>query len=180
MILGVDTGLATCGWALLDEERRAFVGLGVVIQPPIKGATITLDRVRRCNALAHALAARAPGCSTIVVEQLSLGMPGAIAKLSVGMAWGTINGIVAMMNPRPRLLTIHPQRWQREVLVNAGRQVDYDELSRRAATYLLANHPAAARDLKAIDPKDRDHAIDAAMIALVGALRPGRCEKVAS
>jgi Holliday junction resolvasome RuvABC endonuclease subunit len=178
VILGVDTGIATCGWAILDETRCSFVDLGVLIQKPIEGAKLTLDRVQRSNALANVLAKHAPGCKTVVVEQLSLGMPGAIAKLSVGLSWGVVLGIVAMLDPAPRLLTIPPQRWQREVLPNAGRKVDYDELARSAAAHLLSRHPRAAAALEAIPERHRNHAIDAAMIALCGALRPGRCDVV--
>jgi Holliday junction resolvasome RuvABC endonuclease subunit len=178
VILGVDTGLATCGWALLDERACSFVDLGVVTQKAVKGRTITLDRIQRANALAQVLGSHVRGVSIVVVESLSLGMPGAIAKLSVGLSWGTLLGIVAMLDPKPRLLTIAPQRWQREVLPNAGKSVDYDELARAAAEHLLARHPAAARALRRIPESKRNHAIDAAMIALCGALRPQRCEDV--
>jgi hypothetical protein len=178
MILGVDTGLATCGWALLDEKEQSFLDLGVLVQKPIKGAKITLDRVQRTNALAKVLSKHAPGCGTIVVEQMSLGMPGAIAKLSIGLSWGVILGIASMLSPAPRLLTIAPQRWQREVMPNAGRSVDYDKLARHAAAFILRHHPRAAAALKRIPEDHRNHALDAAMIALCGALRPGRCTAV--
>lgn len=178
IILGVDTGISTAGWALLDETRCSFVDLGVLIQKPIEGAKLTLDRIQRSNALANVLARYAPGCKMVVVEQLSLGMPGAIAKLSVGLAWGVVLGIAATLDPAPKLLTIAPQRWQREVLPNAGRKVDYDELARSAGAHLLARHPRAAAALERIPEKHQNHAIDAAMIALCGALRPGRCDVV--
>lgn len=178
MILGIDTGIATCGWALLDEAKCSFVDLGVVIQKPIEGEKITLDRVRRSAAIAQVLAKHAPGCTKIVVESLSLGMPGAIAKLSVGLSWGVILGIVAMLDPAPELLTIPPQRWQREVLPHAGKQVSYDELATAAGAYILRNHPKAAKALGAIKEKNRNHAIDAAMIALCGSLRSSRCDRV--
>lgn len=178
MILGIDTGIATCGWALLDPKRCSFEDLGVVTQAKLKGEKITLDRARRGNVQAQVLAEKAPGCTLIVVEQMSLGVPGAIAKLSIGMSWGVILGIVAMMDPRPELLTIPPQRWQREVLPNAGKSVDYDQLARAAAAYILRNHPKAAKALRAIPEKQRNHALDAAMIALCGFLRRDRCAPV--
>jgi hypothetical protein len=178
VILGVDTGIATCGWALLDEEKCSFVDLGVLIQPPLEGEKITLDRIKRSCALAQVLATRAPGCSVVAVESLNLGMPGAIGKLSVGLAWGVVLGVVAMIDPSPSLLTIPPQRWQRQVLPHAGKQVDYDELATAAGAYILRNHPRAAKALEAIKPKDRNHAIDAAMIALCAALRPSKCDRV--
>jgi Holliday junction resolvasome RuvABC endonuclease subunit len=180
MILGIDTGLATCGWALLDERSKTFVDMGVLVQKPTEGRTITLDRLQRSNALAKVLATKAPGCSTVIVEQLNLGMPGAIAKLSVGLSWGVVLGIVAMLDPRPRLMTIAPQRWQRAVLPNTGKTVDYDELARAAAKLILTRHPRAAASLESIPQRHRSHAIDAAMIALVGALRPRDCTHLAA
>lgn len=178
MILGIDTGIATCGWALLDEKACSFVDLGVLIQKPIEGEKVTLDRIRRSCAIATVLAKHAPGCTIIAVESLSLGMPGAIAKLNVGLSWGVVLGIVAMLDPAPRLLTIPPKRWQREVLPTAGKEIDYEELATAAGAYILRNHPKAAKALQAIKPKDRNHAIDAAMIALCANLLPQKCDRV--
>ena len=183
MILGLDTGTATCGWALLDDARCEFVDLGVVVQPKRDEArTATLERERRAHNQARVITSKAPGCSTVVVEQLSLGIRGKIACLSVGLSWGIILGSVAQLealgHPRPRLLTIAPQRWQREVLPSAEGEVDYEELARRAAAHLLRRHPRASAALERIPAKHRNHAIDAAMIALVGALRPHRCDAV--
>jgi hypothetical protein len=181
MILGIDTGLATCGWALLDETTRRFVDLGVVITKPAKDALVTLDRARRLTVSAKILAEKAPGCSMVVVERMSF-PPGAgmAAAVPIALSWGAVVGVISMMSPRPELLTVSPQRWQREILPNAGKQVDYDELARNAAAYILANHPAAAKALRAIKEAHRNHAIDAAMLALMGALRPGRCERIAA
>lgn len=182
MILGVDTGIATCGWAKLDEKTCSFVDLGVLIQPPIEGEKVTLDRIRRSCALGHVLARQAPGCDVVAVEALNLGMPGAIGKLMVGLAWGVVIGVVSMIDPSPSLMTIRPQTWQREVLPHApkGKPIDYDELATAAGAYILRNHPRAAKKLEAIDPKHRNHAIDGAMIALCAALRPGRMDRVAT
>jgi hypothetical protein len=102
----------------------------------------------------------------------------ASAMISLGLSWGIVLGVTAMISPRPRLLTIAPQRWQREVLPSAERSVDYDELARAAAAHLLRRHPKAIACLARINKGDRNHAIDAAMIALVGALRPSRCDEV--
>ena len=183
--------MKTFGWALLDDETCSFVDLGVVIAPMDDDAPVTLDRARRCVPQANVLAERMPGVHVVVAERMSF-PPGAGMKAAVPIAlsWGVVIGVRAMCNPRPRLMTIAPQRWQREVLPNAGREVDYATLARTAATYILANHPAAAKALLAIKcthPRghkqneicpDRFHAIDAAMIALVGTLRPHRCDVV--
>lgn len=180
MILGVDTGMGTGGWALLDEKTCSFHDLGVVLTKKSKKASISLDRARRMTVQAAVLAskAKAVDLTMIVVEQMSFPPGGVKAAAPILLSWGALLGIVAMMDPQPRLLTIAPQRWQREVLPNAGKAVDYDELADAAARHILQRHPRAAAKLEAIPEKHRNHAIDAAMIALVGALRPQRCERI--
>lgn len=182
-ILGLDGGTATSGWAILDATTHTFEDLGVVIQPKRdKERTVTLERQRRANNQARVIAAKAPGCSLIAVEQLSLGIKGKIAVLSMGLSWGIILGAVAQLealgNPRPRLLTIAPKRWQNEVLPSGQNETDYEELARRVGAHLLRRHPKAYAALQRIPEKHQNHAIDAAMIALVGALRPHRCDAI--
>ena len=128
-ILGLDGGTATSGWALLDAATCTFEDLGVVIQPKRdEERTATLERQRRANNQAKVIASKAPGCSLIVVEQLSLGMKGKIACVSMGLSWGIILGAVAQLealgHPRPRLLTIAPKRWQNEVLPSGKDETD--------------------------------------------------------
>jgi hypothetical protein len=100
----------------------------------------------------------------------------------MGLSWGIILGAVAQLaalgHPRPRLITIAPQRWQREVLPSAEGQVDYEELARRAGAHLLRRHVRASAALERIPDKHKNHAIDAAMVALVAALRPHRCDAI--
>lgn len=179
MILGLDTGMATCGWALLDDSKTSFVDLGVVITKVLNPKDLTLERARRMNTQANVVAEKAAGCHTVVVEQMSF-PPGANAKIAIALSWGVVLGIVTMLDPRPRLITIAPQKWQRTVLPNAGKKVDYDELSRVAAKFILSKHPRAAVALQSIPKSHRSHAIDAAMLALVGALRPRDCDAVAA
>ena len=181
MILGIDGGLATCGWALLDDARCEFVDLGVIMQPKRDDSarTMTLERARRLTVQARVIAQKAPGCSRIVVEQMSLPVGGSVnAVVGIALSWGALVGIVAMTEPRPHLLTIAPQRWQREVVPYAGKQVDYDELAEAAAAHILRRHPRAHAALMRIPMSYRSHALDAAMITLVGALRPHRCDEV--
>lgn len=179
MILGLDTGLGTCGWALLDESRCEFLDLGVVIQRRKPSMLLTIDRERRANIQAEIIAAKAPGCSAIAVERMSF-PPGAGIKAAVPIAlsWGIVVGIAATMNPRPRLYTLSPQKWQREVCPNVKGAVDYETLATAVGWHILKRHPRAADKLRAIPDEQKQHAIDAAMIALVAGLRPHRCDVV--
>ena len=181
MILGIDTGLATCGWALLDETTRQFQDLGVIEQPKSPAMNVTLDRAVRTNKQAQVLAGKLVGCSMIVVEQMSF-PPGAgiNAAVPIALSWGVVVGLVASMPVRPRLLTVSPQKWQRAVQPNAGKRIDYDEIAHTAAQYILSKHPQASMALQLLPKAQQSHAIDAAMIALMGALRPGVCTEVRS
>lgn len=179
MILGIDTGMATCGWALLDEKTCSFIDLGVVITKKAKGEPVTIDRARRCNVQALELTQRMRGVSTVVVERMSFPPGGANAMVPIALSWGVVLGLIAMVEPRPELLTIAPQRWQREILPIKG-AVDYDRLARRAAQFLLSRHPRAASALRRRIPRAHwSHAIDAAMIAVVAAVHREACERVA-
>ena len=189
MILGIDTGTATLGWSLVDERTCRFVDLGTVFTEQLD-ENVTLDQARRASIGARVIAEKAQGCSMVVVERLSFpgGKPCKICKrrsgpkqvLPIALSWGVIVGIVSMLNPRPRLLTIAPQRWQRMVQPNAGRKVDYDGLARDAAKFILHRHPAVAPALLMLPKSKRSHAIDASMIALVGALQPNACDEVSA
>jgi hypothetical protein len=174
VILGLNIAAARCGWALLDEQTCSFQDLGVVAPHRFKGQTVTLDRARAGSLHAQVLAAKAPGCTAIVVEQLSLEALDQAEQLALGMSWGIVLGVIATMEPAPSLFSIPAGRWQREVLPNAptGREIDA-ELARAAAAHILRSHPKAAKALRAIADADRPHAMTAAMIALCGFLRFG-------
>jgi hypothetical protein len=167
MILGVAPTAVGFGWALLDDAMCSFVAVGVVAAEPVRRGT--LSQLRRANAQALALAVRMRDCHTVVVERVE----------PIPTAWHILIGSMSMCSPVPRQLTVERGRWQREVLPNASAELDYDALAHAAATYLLANHPRAAAGLKAIAAKPwRGHANDAAMLALMGALRVKKCQQI--
>lgn len=167
MILGLDIRSTICGWSLLDETSSSFVGLGVhAVGRAPRPDRSTLSQVDRGHGLARVLAVRAPGCSTVVVERW---IPEALPELDVGLAWGTVLGVVATLAPRPRLLTVEPYRWQREVLL--GQRSAGEDRAYANAAYLLRGHPKAEDSLRRMPLRDREPAIAAAMIALHAALR---------
>lgn len=151
IILGIHMDLATCGWASLDTERRAFVDLG---------SKATTLEMRSSDVLAEKVC----GADVVAVERAHLMRGGFVAM-----------NLIAMVEPPPRLLTIAPQRWQREVLPNLLlTQPNRDELALKAAAHILMRHPAVASKLEAIEPEERYHAIVAAMLALVATLQMER------
>lgn len=171
MILGLDIRSSTCGWSLLDEASSSFVGLGVHTLGRAERLT-TLSRARRSHGLAHVLAERAPGCSTIVVERW---IPGAVSGVDIGLAWGSVLGVAQMLTPPPRLLTVEPHRWQAEVLL--GRTGATDEQAYANAEYLLRSHPRAEAALRRLPRDSREPAIAASMIALCGVLRGAKSRR---
>lgn len=174
MILGLDTGLATCGWALLDETTCTLTDVGVIVQEKAKGSKIQTSQIDRALVQARELAERARSCSTIVVEAMSF-PPGHNATVSIALSYGIAIGISAAMITPPRLLTISPQTWQRVVAPDSGKRVDYNAMAVAIERHIEARHPMAARALALIPMRYRDHALDAAALALIGKLQPGRC-----
>lgn len=176
MILGLDLRAGVCGWSLLDEQARSFVNLGVHALGRVSQLEhATLTRLDRVHGLARVVAARAPGCSVIVVERWH---PGVIGELEAGVAWGSVIGVAAAMTPRPRLLTVEAERWQREVLL--GERDASEDLAYAAAAHLLRGHPRADSAMHRLSPREREPAIAAAMIALYGTLRLAKSKRGAT
>ena len=173
MILGLDLRSSVCGWTLLDETTSSFMNLGVqTLGRAGRLQETTLTRLDRSYGLARVLAAHATGCTAIVVERW---VPEKLPELDVGLAWGSLLGVVATINPRPRLLTLEPERWQREVLL--GKREHDRETAYTTAAYVLRGHPRAEAALRRLPLREREPAIAAAMIALYGVLRLAKSKR---
>lgn len=181
MILGIDTGLATFGWALLDEDRCRFLEVGVVTTKKSRGKegkNVSLDRARRSLAQIDVLVAKGTGVRAIVVEQMSF-PPGAgmNAAVPIALSYGAVLGISRAVAPTAELLTVSPATWRREVVPGASDGEDGYQRVYEVGSYLLQRHPAKA-SLDRIKDSLRSHAVDAAMIALAGHLRRSRCQTI--
>lgn len=175
MILGIRTDTLACGWALLDEQARSFVEVGAHAQKMPKGEAITLGGIHRTEALAKVIASKAIGCSAIVVDHAA----GELSQISVGLPWGILIGVASMLDPRPRLLTVARERWQRIVMPTADRRSDLASLATAAGAHLLKRHPRALATLERTATRHKEHAIDAALIAMCGAFHAGLCDPIA-
>ena len=168
--LGIDTGLATMGWAIASSVHGPLVA-GVAITKPLADRK-TIDRPRR----AHEQAARLAGAiaeyhpDRVVIEAMSFPR-GSNALVPIALSWGVALGVVASAVPRPSLLTISPQRWQRLIVPSSGKTVDYDAVVREVERY-------GADRLACIKDRDRSHAIDAMALAVVGLLAPQECDVI--
>lgn len=177
MILGIDTGLATFGWALLDEDRCRFLEVGVVTTRKVDGEKVSIGRARRLLGQAKILPAKMTGCRAIVVEQLSFPPGGVKAAAPILLSYGAVIGAAIASAPTAELLTVAPKAWRSEVVPNASDGDEGYERVYEVGSYLLRRHPAKA-SLERIRESHRTHAVDAAMIALAGHLRRERCQTI--
>ena len=173
MILAIDPGLATCGWAVVVPGSGEVLEIGTIITPPITGLDEWTDRMRRLDSQAEVLeaVARRHGCSTIAAEEASLGGP---PRSRLGMAialcssWGHIVGLSRAL--RASLFAVPPKVWQ-HAIQPGRRKVDYDALFRSMAEH-VALHAIPSGQLRAIKACDRNHALDACGVGMLAALRP--------
>ncbi len=171
MILGVDTGMGTCGWARFDHARRCFDGLGAIATEQQRHKQKTDDQGDRIAQVAEALVVAMTGCDVVVVERMSF-PPGGQVPIALGFA--VVVGIARTMPQRPRVYTAKPQTWQRAVLPDSGKRVDYDRLEQVIGEYVRRDAGSAIA-LDRLDPKMRNHALDACAISLMGAFRSHEC-----
>lgn len=178
MITGLDTGTETFGWAQLDEGTRTLLDLGVIIQHRSPNVPLQLDRAERALVQASEVVQRVRGSHTLVIEAMSFG--GGVKSIApIALSFGVALGIAASSAEPPRVLTIAPQRWQREILPDTGKRVDYARVAAQVERFVHTPRNAnAAAKLAAIPDRHRNHALDAVALALIGALRPRACMTV--
>lgn len=172
MILAVDPGIASCGWAVVRPRTGRVVDLGVITSSPAKGTKST-DRARRITRIAYELTGVvcAHDCDVIAAEQMLF--HGTInAVVSQLLPWGALLGLAAALDMD--VLEVPAKVWQAAVL---GRVVPYDELADSLRTFVAAQ---AERKLVTIARSKRTHALDAVGVGLYAALStPTRVRTVA-
>jgi len=174
MILGVDTGNRTFGWARFDHEKRRFDGIGAIELPNDKALQKTDDQADRVITIGGLLVDVVRDCDIVVVERMSF-PPGGQVPIALGFA--VTVGVARAASHRPAVYTVKPQTWQRAVLPNSGKKVDYEELELLVGEYVRRDQ-ASAIALDSLAPALRNHALDAAAIAMMGAFRLNECRLV--
>lgn len=162
MILAVDPGIASCGWAVVRPKTGRVVDLGVVISEPGVGEKST-DRARRITRLADKLAdvIEDHDCDAIAAEQMLF--HGKInAVVSQLLPWGALLGLAAALDLD--VLEVPAKVWQPAVL---GRVVPYDELADKLRAFVASQ---VELKLLAIARSKRTHALDAVGVGLYAAL----------
>jgi Holliday junction resolvasome RuvABC endonuclease subunit len=168
MILAIDPGLATFGWALVSFGGKLHA-LGFVATKPDPGRGVQTDRIHRARALADAMLdvhARYP-VAAIVGEALSFPPAGRVAAVaSLCIAWGAIVALAAAWCvPHHDVL---PRVWQSAIL---GRKSDddYPEIEQKLMTFVLEQPGLGREQLAAIPAGQRNHVLDAVGIGLYAA-----------
>jgi len=177
MILAVDPGLATCGWAIVTPGSGRIRALGVLVQDRDDRYEVSTCRIRRANEQARVLAelVRVHGVTAIAAEAITLGGPLPVKlAMSVGLhlSWGVITAVA--VERELELLEVPPKVWQHAV--QPGRKkIDYGSLEASMGEHV---GPQVGAQLLAIPKADRNHALDACGIGMLAALRPHEATRI--
>jgi len=172
VILALDNGLATLGWAVVRPRTGAVVELGFVESPTDPVIDDAIDRARRAfdQAVAVAAIAKRHACRTIVGEAMSFGGPPQARlamAVSLGLSWGVL--VAVAQQTGAEVFAVPPKVWQHSLTGTPdGEPIDYDALFTALVTLIAA--PVRGQ-LDAIPKRHRNHAVDAFGIGLHAARR---------
>lgn len=185
VVVGIDPGIATLGWALADMNGRVL-GLGVSILPRNKQRGAREDLMWRCQQQSNVIREVATDASRVCSEAVSWGMPGSTAMAMIASAAAiTIAVCDGISVP---LQFVSPQKWQSAVLPARSFKSRGDKAAQKSAAEqryksiynALAGHVIASGEraaLETIKPAHRNHALDAVGLAVYGALHwEGPCK----
>lgn len=172
MILAVDPAYATCGWAMVDSRTAAVRALGVITTSKERGVPLAVDRARRSCVVAARLAELATSYAVFdLAAEDPLGFGAASAIAAQQLPWGALIMLAATRNYSLR--GIGAKVWQRAVLGDDVKKVNYDQVETALACHVSAEAGDALQALTAIDKKLRNHALDAVGVGVTVAMRPG-------
>jgi Holliday junction resolvasome RuvABC endonuclease subunit len=182
MILGVDPGIATCGWSVVVPNTGELVAIGAIISPHDRSEDDTTDRARRLAQQGDELRAiaRRFGVTTIAAEAVSLGGPPK-ARLAMAtclsLSWGAL--VMLALELGAALLEIRPKQWQ-QAIQEGAKKIDYDALFNAISAHILQSpgHESVAEQLRRIAQGDRNHALDGYGIGLFAAFMPHLAKRI--
>jgi Holliday junction resolvasome RuvABC endonuclease subunit len=169
VILAVDIGTATLGWAVVRPGTAELVDLGVIVQPADPELGVHEGRRRRIRRQTRMLreVVMRHGCTHIAGEELSYGGP---PKARVAMAtcqalcWGALEAIAIFLDLE--VVAIPPKTWEKAIVPEATGKIDYDTVYERISSFVGA-FPA----LRRIPAGQRNHALDGVGIGVYAARR---------
>ncbi len=165
MILGVDSAIATCGYAVVDPRTKVVVALGVVQTE--RDATIakSTDRARRVRQVVAELGRIATeyAVTTIAAEAMLL-FGNVAAATAQSLCWGALVALAELRGLELR--EVVARDWQHAVLPGS-KKISYPKLEAALARFVGAR-------LLAIPKTLQTHALDAVGVGVYAALRGAR------
>lgn len=170
MLLSVDGGNRTLGWAVVEDRTGRVLELGDLFQEPIAGLDDTTDRATRARNQARLFVAisRRHRITGIAAEAVSLGgAPKARLAMAIGinLCWGELVMLAEVLDVP--LYEVPPKIWQRAIVPDSARSIEYDEVERRLTDYISG---PPVDQLLAIPKARRNHALDAVGVGVYTAM----------
>lgn len=174
VILAIDTGSATLGWAHVTRPGR-IVNLGSLIQPQEENEKTQEKAERRAVGITNRLLFAMAGVDGVAAEALSYPR-NASAAAALALCWGVIVATTTVQG-LPRF-PVPPKAWQRALLgirrgdtslakQFAGDKVKKREVARRMRLHIAETGDQRAKDaLAGLKGEAAGHALDAAAIGV--------------
>lgn len=160
MILAIDTGLGSLGWALVSDGH--VFNCGAQLLPVIDGESVHDGFQRRVHEQVRGHLARVGQCDAIVAESLSFARSSK-AVAAVSLCWGAL---VAVAHMRGLALTaVTPKEWQHALAGRKGK-VDQSQLADRIERFVCRTSSRGASALAQLSSKQMPHALDACGIGI--------------
>lgn len=170
MILAVDTGIATCGWSVVEVGNGKLADIGYETTKPDDKNGVQHGRIVRTQVIAKALIAAAArhDIGAIAGESLSFGFGNRASGIaSVSLAWGVLCALAVMWGVP--IVDVSPKQWQCAVVGREGKVV-YSEVEQALHSYVEGQSARVLEQLLAIPTKQRNHALDAVGIGVYASM----------
>ena len=165
IVLGVDSAMATCGYALVRRKPFALLDFGIVTTDRNAEINAITDRSRRIGIVASKLSALiAVHDVALIAAEQPLGFGSVHAVLPQAMCFAALLGIAAMRDID--MAECSAKEWQHEIQRDrAGKAIDYPALQAELEAFAGPRMNEVPREL-------RTHVCDAIGIATYAALQP--------
>lgn len=163
MILGVDCGIAKCGWAIIDP-RAVVVDLGVIVTEKDAAIAKSIDRARRGDVVLAQLRALAVRHRITAIAAESMLLFGNVAAAwSQLLCWGLLVALARELGVP--IVEVTAKDWQHDV-VRGVKKIKYAAVFKKLKAFV-----GPARVDAITPPTLQEHAVDAAGIAFYARLR---------
>lgn len=170
--LGIDTGLATFGWGIVDQVARPLAA-GLFTTRLVPGLKVAEDLAMRVDLqvteLRRVIALHDP--DAIAVEAMSWPR-GSTGIAAIALSWGGIVGVANALGIP--VLHVSPNVWERQVCEVPG----HEHVEAALMAYVLEQNPELHAALVKLGKARKLHPLDGIGIAMCAALRPDTCSQL--